>query len=97
MVAVNYIFFTYACAIPINIVPVLIMILAYIYIWKIVQERGKQKQERQRDLNQESISRERTDVSKFRNYVIILCETKYLFKNVFYDYDLFFKIYLFES
>ena len=40
---VEYTFYTYACAIPTNIVPMIIMIIVYLYIWRIVKERGKLK------------------------------------------------------
>ena len=41
--AVEYTFYTYACAIPTNIVPMIIMIIVYLYIWRIVKGRGKLK------------------------------------------------------
>ena len=39
--ALEYTFYTYACAIPTNIVPMIIMVSVYLYIWKIVKGRGK--------------------------------------------------------
>ena len=44
--AIEYTFYTYASAIPTNIIPILVMIGVYVYLWKIVSLREKAKRKR---------------------------------------------------
>ena len=68
--AVEYTFYTYAHAIPTNIVPIIVMLVVYVYIWSIVKGREKAKHSRSvryvvdEAHNAKTKSRERKEVSK---------------------------------